>query len=586
MNPSAARRRSGLRREWPQVLAVALAIFVLLSGFTLLAFRQAAARAAAERRAELIAVTERLAREAGAANRIDALARLAPPGAALALFGADGRLLDSWGHAETPSLPPGLEPGALAGPLALGGEGAELPRGRTLAALMPLTIRGERRLLRVDLPAPALAAARRSLAWLTPTVLTLSLAAAAVVLFYVRALARPYEEMLERARRAGAEVDDHDELAALVATFERALDALTARGAGAPALGELQQALGEEHGGGFLLLDREGALLVATPAAAELLGVPPPPAGVPFARAFERRPELVTLLESALGSGEALPRGAIRIERGAEAATLGVTAEPLRGAGGRLRGWLVVVADLTDLERRAVQERLADGLARLGELSAGVAHELRNSLASLSGWLALARKEALPAPAAECLDEAVRETRALERVVGDFLAFARPGTRRAEGVDLVVLAGRAAHDPALGDVRVELRLPDRAEIEGDPGLLERALRNLVANAARAEIDAGRRGPVVLELAATESSGLGPVWELSVEDRGPGLPPAVRERLFEPFAAGPRGGAGLGLALARRIAVLHGGEIELRDREGGGTRAVLRLPRGAIATRSN
>jgi signal transduction histidine kinase len=577
-------RGPGLRREGPLVLAVALAIFVLLSSFTLLAFRQAAARASAERRAEAVSLLERLARDATTAgSRVDALSRVAPPGTALALFDRDGRLLDAWGHTETPSLPPGLELADLRGAVSLDGEGAELPREDTVAAIAPVPVPGERRYLRVDLPAPALAAARRSLAWLTPAVIALSFAAAAVVLLYVRALARPYETLLARAREAGAELDERDELPALVETFDRALEALAARGATAPALGDLQQALGAEHGGGFLLLDREGALLAATPAAAELLGVPPPATGVPVAVAFDRRPELVRLLESTVASGRALPRGSIRVEREAGATTLGVTAEPLRGEGNRPRGWLVVVADLTELERRAVQERLADGLAQLGELSAGVAHELRNSLASLSGWLTLARKEALPVPALECLEEATRETAALERVVGDFLAFARPGTRRAERVDLVALASRAAHDPALGEIDVALRLPARAEIEGDPGLLDRALRNLVANAARAEREAGRRGPVGLELSAAESSGLGPVWELAVEDRGPGLPPSVRERLFEPFVAGPRGGAGLGLALARRIAVLHGGEVELRDREGGGVRAVLRLPRVAIAT---
>jgi len=590
MSAPPAGRRTGLRHEGPMVLAVALAIFVLLSAFTLLAFRQAAARASAERRAEVVALAERLARDATGGTRIDPLVRVAPPGAALALFAADGRLLDAWGHAELPALPTTTELAPVTRAVSITGDGAELPRDGTLAAIAPVASGGgERRYLRVDLPTPALAAARRTLAWLTPAVLTLSIAAALVVLLYVRALARPYETLLARAREAGAAVDEVDELKALVATFDRALDALAARGPaaiggrGAAPLGDLQQALGAEHGGGFLLLDREGTLLAATPLAAELLGVPPPATGVPLARALERRPELVRLLESAVGAGEALPRGAIRVERATGAATVGVTAEPLRGEGGRPRGWLVVVADLTELERQAAQERLAEGLAQLGELSAGVAHELRNSLASLSGWLTLARREPLPAAAAECLDEAGRETSALARVVEDFLAFARPGTRRGERVDLVALATRAAHDPALGDVAVELRLPERAVIEGDPGLLERALRNLIANAARAERDAGRGGPLGLTLVAADSPVLGAVWELAVEDRGPGLPAAVRARLFEPFAAGARGGAGLGLALARRIAVLHDGEIEIEDRPDGGTRAILQLPRGLDVT---
>jgi signal transduction histidine kinase len=591
MSAARARRRPGLRREGPTVLAVALAIFVLLSGFTLLAFRHAAARSAAERRTEVVALAERLAREAPAGgSRVDALLRVAPGGSAIVVYEADGRVVDSWGHADPPPLAAaGRAPDAISGAVSITGDGAELPRGTTFAAIAPFASSGgERRLLRIDLPVTALAATRRSLAWLTPTVLALSLAAAVVVLLYVRALARPYEALLARAREAGAPVDELDELAALVATFDRALEALAARGGvvsdrSLPALGGLQEALGAEAGGGFLLLDREGVLLAATPAAAELLGIAPPPTGAALSRALSERPELVRLLEPAIDSGDALPRGAIRFEREGSAATLGVTAEPLRGEGGRPRGWLVVVADLTDLERRAAQERLADGLAQLGELSAGVAHELRNSLASLSGWLALARREPVSATAAECLEEAGRETAALARVVEDFLAFARPGTRRGEPVDLVALVARAANDPALGGVAVSLELPERAPFEGDPGLLDRALRNLVANAARAERDAERSGPLVLSLTATASSALGPVWEIAVEDRGAGIPPAVRARLFEPFAAGPRGGAGLGLALARRIAVLHEGEIDLYDRPDGGTRAVLRLPRGTDAT---
>ena len=246
-----------------------------------------------------------------------------------------------------------------------------------------------------------------------------------------------------------------------------------------------------------------------------------------------------------------------------------------------------MVADLTEIEHRAAQERLAEGLAQLGELSAGVAHELRNSLASLSGWLSLARRR-LPARAAgaeaddaeadDCLAEAERETTQLARVVEEFLAFARPGTRRLERMDLAAVVARAAHDPALGEVGVELALAPGALLDGDPELLERALRNLVTNAAQAERAAGRSGPLAISLAAADGD-----WRIAIEDRGAGVPAAVRERLFEPFVSGRPGGAGLGLALARRIVVLHGGEVRLGDRPGGGTRAEVLLPRVVSVT---
>jgi len=120
---------------------------------------------------------------------------------------------------------------------------------------------------------------------------------------------------------------------------------------------------------------------------------------------------------------------------------------------------------------------------------------------------------------------------------------------------------------------VRLRLPDApAPLAGDPLLLERAVRNLLANAVDAARAAGADEPVELAL-GTAGGG----WELAVEDRGAGVPAALAARLFEPFVSGRPGGVGLGLALARRIAVLHGGELDFAPREGGGSRFALRLP---------
>ncbi|HSM14961.1 MAG TPA: histidine kinase dimerization/phospho-acceptor domain-containing protein, partial [Thermoanaerobaculia bacterium] len=419
-----------LRRDAPLLLAGALLVFVALAGFTLLTYRDAVRRLSAERETEAAALADRLAREAARLGtaRVEPLAPLLPAGAALALYDSTGRPLASLGYADPP--PPtvaGVALGHLGGATSFGPGATGLP---TVVGLAPYAAGSERRYLRVDLPAAVLAGRLRGLAWLTPLVLLLSLAAAALLIVYVRALSRPYEEMLERARRAGAPLaEGRDELAALVATFDRALEALSARPA---AIDRLREALGGELDGGFLLLGPEGDVLAATPAASELLGIAPPTPGTPLREALGERAELAGLLAAAVASGEPLPRGAVDVEREGAPGKLGVTAEPLRSGEGRPRAWLVVVADHTELERRAAQERLADGLAQLGELSAGVAHELRNSLAALSGWVALAHREPLPAGAEECLAEIARESARLTRVVEDFLAFARPGTRRLE----------------------------------------------------------------------------------------------------------------------------------------------------------
>jgi signal transduction histidine kinase len=213
-------------------------------------------------------------------------------------------------------------------------------------------------------------------------------------------------------------------------------------------------------------------------------------------------------------------------------------------------------------------------------MAGGVAHELRNGLATLRGYLTLIERRPDEDSIADFLSEIRVESDHLERVLQDFLAFARPGTARVRDLVLLPLLRRAAADPALEGVEVSVRGED-ATLRGDPQLLERAMRNLLHNAAQAEREAGRRGPVEVSV-ALDGEGV----EVAIEDRGPGLPDEIRTRLFHPFATGRRGGVGLGLALAHRIVVLHGGRIRLEDRSGGGTRALLSFPRDTMVTMSN
>ena len=110
-------------------------------------------------------------------------------------------------------------------------------------------------------------------------------------------------------------------------------------------------------------------------------------------------------------------------------------------------------------------------------------------------------------------------------------------------------------------------------IQGDAQLLERAVRNLLHNAARAESDVGINGPLEVEVDRLEEE-----FVIAVRDCGGGLPDSVRDRLFQPFVTGRSDGVGLGLSLARRIVTLHGGQIEILDRPEGGTEARLSFPR--------
>ncbi|HJX26552.1 MAG TPA: ATP-binding protein, partial [Thermoanaerobaculia bacterium] len=295
------------------------------------------------------------------------------------------------------------------------------------------------------------------------------------------------------------------------------------------------------------------------------------------------QPELLELLAGAVAEGSAPRREECVVRSGAEARTVGLTLHPLRRDDGGIRGHLILFADLTEVRKRAEESRVAESLARLGEMAGGIAHELRNSLATLSGYLTLIERRPDEEAVADYLAEIRHEASHLERVLDDFLSFARPGSTRMGELCLDRLVRRAAADPSLGEAAVRVQGDPAGEVwlRGDPQLLERAVRNLLHNAVQAEREAGRMGTVEAAVTLSDDG-----VTLAIEDRGPGLPPEIRERLFHPFATSRRGGVGLGLALTHRIVVLHGGRINLDDRPEGGTRAELFFPRDTIVTVSN
>lgn len=571
---------TGLRREVSILLPVALLLLVVLSAFTLFSYNDAIVRLAAEHREQAIRTARRAAGEIGRGEPdAEVLRRLSPEALRVLVVDSRGTILSVTGETvEDPFAPFSGRPARPAGV----GPSDAVPDA--VAGIAPLALpSGERAWVRVDLPTPTLAAQRRSLAVLTWVVLGLDAALGLLLLIYLRHLLSPYERLLARAREVEPGSDSEtDETAFLISTFERAAAALAARRP-RPAdgidsdLAALERTLASSLESGAMLLDVEGAVLALNPAGADLLSVPPPTPGTPLAEVAAGHRELHQVLAEAVGR----ERGVRRREIGLDGRVLGLSVHPLRRDDGAVRAFLVLFADLTESKRLAEESRLAEGLAQLGELAAGVAHELRNGLATLSGYLTLIERRPGEESAADYLDEMRQETRHLERVLTDFLAFARPGSARVEEVPLAPLLHHVAADPALGG-RVEVACPADAAVtvSADPHLLERALKNLLHNAVEAEDGAGGPArPVTLRLARGEDGGV----VMAVEDRGPGVPAELTKRLFQPFVSGRPGGVGLGLTLAHRIVTLHGGRLALAPRDGGGTRAEITLPPGRIVT---
>jgi signal transduction histidine kinase len=596
------------------LLPAALILLVILSSFTLVSYRSALLRLIEERRDE----AAHGAQAAAAVLASGALAPGAVPGAALPNLqplapGARGiAVLDRAGHllgaaGEPPANPLAAAAGrSLAQPFQPFGVGPDESLPDSIAGYAPLPGGGS---VRIELPAATLAGQRRAIGILTVVVLTVNGALLVLIVVFLRHLLAPYETLLARAREVGElrEGDGRggeDEIDLLVGTFERALAALATRepppGAPAPAAAEtgeddiaaIERTLSASLQSGLLLLDREGRVVALNEVGAALLGLVgtggsrPPGPGTPLADLLAGQPELAALLAAAIAEEREVNRQECTL-RGS-AITLGLTVHPLRRQANRaVRGYLVLFADLTGVRRQAEESRLAESLAQLGEMAAGVAHELRNSLATLSGYLTLLERRPDEPTTADYLAELRHETDHLKRVLDDFLAFARPGTARPEELSLGRLLRRAAADPALAGLAVELGSDasdagelDDVHLRGDPQLLERAFGNLFRNAAEAERAAGREGPVevrVRRLAGAAAGDAGGAVEVSIADRGTGVPAELRERLFHPFATGRPGGVGLGLAVAQRVINLHGGRIRLEDRPGGGTLARIVFP---------
>jgi two-component system, NtrC family, sensor histidine kinase PilS len=258
---------------------------------------------------------------------------------------------------------------------------------------------------------------------------------------------------------------------------------------------------------------------------------------------------------------------------------LGYTLFPLRGRDGEQIGRAVIFQDLTRL--RSMEERVerSERLAEMGRVAAGLAHELRNPVAAMSGSIELLRVGLhLDADEARLMDIVTREASRLNDLVTRFLDYARPAVPRPAATDLARLAGETldvfGNDPAAVEVRLVPELaPAPAWCDADQ--LRQVLWNLVVNGAQAL--QGRPAAVPSQLAVRTRTDPDGWARLEVEDNGPGIAPQDLPRLFTPFFTTKERGSGLGLATVLRIVDAHHGTVTAGPGDRGGARFVVRLP---------
>ena len=330
----------------------------------------------------------------------------------------------------------------------------------------------------------------------------------------------------------------------------------------------------ESLSAGLLVVDLSGEVKTINPAGYLLLGLEDGVVGADYQLLHEVHPELEGLVRACLTDGATAPVHDIIVNRVAGPVHLSVSVSPLMTNGLQV-GAVCLMSDVTPVRELEEQLRLKDALARVGELTAGIAHEFRNGLATIHGYSRLLKPDALPGPYRPYVEGIRDEAESLGQVVTRFLRFARPEDVVFTRVDLGVVARKAADDlatelPANVDVAVEGEFDS---VEGDEVLLRQVFDNLIRNAAEACATKDVRPVVRIRGALDERS-----CRVSVEDNGPGIPEEARSRVFEPFFTTRSRGTGLGLAIVLKVVVTLNGRVSAGGSELGGAAIQLTFPR--------
>jgi len=309
---------------------------------------------------------------------------------------------------------------------------------------------------------------------------------------------------------------------------------------------------------------------------------------------FNRAAEVITGYRSGEILGQELPRAFPGLEtpllhdgrrhtaaiprKNGETIPVGYSCSRLNAPDSNESGYVYTLQDLSQIKKMEAQVQQAEKMATIGEMAAGIAHELRNPLAAISGAVQLLDRESQEDSINKRLfDIILRESDRLDATIHEFLLFSKPVAPKKEWFSLRALAQEAletlSQDPEWNPALIlDLEIPPDLECWGDPQLIRQVLLNLVANSANACRNM-ENGKILLRAEEIPETAM----FFEIVDNGTGIPEDFREKIFEPFFTTRETGTGLGLAIVRQIVHSHDGEISLRACQPQGTIFSVRLP---------
>lgn len=417
------------------------------------------------------------------------------------------------------------------------------------------------------------------------------------VLFLLRWLLGPYRKLLGEAERAAiipAAQRSQDEAEFVLETFQSVVAQLDSQRRELKKLSDIasERATSAEKfserivasvPSGLIAFDGSGSSIVVNAPGRALLEIDGSALDQPADVLLQSTPRLVEMVRECLATGKLYRREEVEtLTRNGTPRRLGAAVAPIDLSTERGdRGVLCLLTDITEVTNLREQVTLKRSLESLGEMSAGLAHEFKNTIATLHGYAQFLQNQPLDERGHLATASLLKEVRNLSEMVSSFLNFARPQPLQLEPVALAGLLRECAQElsslTAERQVEIDLSIESEREIPADERMLRQALVNLIRNAIEAIPEEATVRRVSVQQSEDRDAN-GQSWAVvEIADTGAGIPPSDLHRIFIPFFTTKAGGHGVGLALAHRVITEHGGTLEAANRSERGAVFTARLP---------